>query len=121
MYNRSWGSHYSNGDLVLALIDGELRVVVVTKHSGDFHHGFIHVAIENSGDTPGNQDHLVSYPDKEYSGYYVGPKVGHLTTGQVMSLANGINVPKLVVKAKVGEMIHLAGCSPHPVQVHAAI
>ncbi|MFZ1301474.1 MAG: hypothetical protein WAQ27_02755 [Candidatus Microsaccharimonas sp.] len=93
--DRAWGSHYSNGDLVLTNIDGEGALVVIIEHAGDcFHISFL-VTIENNEDTPEGSDHLIGHPSTRFNNYWAGEKVGRLSTEQLFTLAGGIDVPSL--------------------------
>ncbi|MDB5176464.1 MAG: hypothetical protein JWN75_132 [Candidatus Saccharibacteria bacterium] len=108
-----WGSSYYNGDLVLAWIDGQPQVVVVTSHTGDCHHHYMAVQVEKViDDEHGQRDQLVGDPARMFHGYYAGPRVGHLEEEQLLMLAAGIVVPELRVECEVTKLLRLEQLKP---------
>ncbi len=116
MYGRSWGTHYRNGAIVLTIIEDKASLVVVTEHSGDCHHHYVRVTIDNDESTPRDLDHITAHPDDEYTGYYIGMQVGQLTTSQMMSLVSGVDVPKLQINEDVASLLALLTSTRHSPQ-----
>lgn len=108
MLERSWGNHYRNGALVLAAVDGEMVVLVVTEHTGDYHHNFMRVTIANGDDPRRESDHITAKPDEQYYGYKIGPQIGALTIPQMVSLGAGIDVPRLRVEVDAAELLEIS-------------
>ncbi len=94
MFGRSWGVHYTNGDLVLAKFpDGEFGLMFVMSHTGDFHHRSVRVHIQDDAEVPQGHVRLRADPADVYYSYWAGPVVAHLDPLLIMSLAAGIDVP----------------------------
>lgn len=112
MRYRGWGSHYNNGDLVLSHIDNKPQVLLVMSNSGDYFHTFMAVKVGWNENSPSNHDHIIAEPERRYSGYWVGPSVGHLSDEQVVSLGTGIDVPQLTATVSVSQVLLTAERSP---------
>lgn len=115
--NRSWGRHYENGDIVLTWYDDLPLLLLVTGHTGDYHHAFVGLSASDETESPRESDHLITQLEKRFSGYWVGPKVGHLDEAQHVCVGSGIDVPKLVFTVKQ-VLAAIESKPPRPVQKH---
>jgi|GEM_PF-4545979 len=106
---RAWGSHYPDGALVLTHFGEEMGLAVVIAHTGDCHHKSVRVHVKNGADTPHDVDHLVADPSDVYYSYWMGPVVTRLDTTQFMSLAGGIDVPKLQLHITAETLLSMQG------------
>lgn len=104
---RQWGSHYGVGSLVFTHFEDGFGLAVVLEHTGDYHHKSVRVRIDNGDNTPEGNDHIVADPNDVYFSYHMGPAVAHLSTAQVMSLAAGVDVPKLTLSVAVETILYM--------------
>lgn len=100
MFGQSWGMHYTVGDIVYVRLENEAILAVCVAHTGDFHHQFTQILLE---DKPREHANRLYLPDAmfTFSGYYVGPTIGHLSQWQVLMLSSGIEVAPLHFDQKV--------------------